>query len=105
LYTIAFFSTVLTLAGFEMLRKLSHSIGHTKKEMRVVFYADGQDTAKAVTDGLRSEGRAISSYSSVHIGSRLFIKIAVSAPENSADADALLTYLQKQPGIETESVE
>lgn len=105
LYTIAFFSTLLTLAGFEMLRKLSHSIGHTKKEMRVVFYADDPETAKVVTEGLRSEGRSISAYSSVHIGSRLFIKIAVSAPENSADADALLTYLQKQPGIETESVE
>ena len=105
LYTIAFFSTLLTLAGFEMLRKLSHSIGHLKKEMRVVFYADDQDTAKFVTDGLCSEGRSINSYSSVHIGNRLCIKIALSTPENFADPGVLLTYLQKQPGIETESVE
>lgn len=105
LYMIAFFSTLLTLAGFEMLRKLSHNIGHLKKEMRVVFYADDQDKAKAVTDGLCTEGRAISSYSSVHIGERLYIKIALSTRENTADAGTLLAYLQQQPGIETELVE
>ncbi len=105
LYPVAFFSTLLTLAGFEMLRKISHRIGHLKKEMRVVFYADDQDTAKFVSDGLCTNGRSILSYSSVHSGDRLYIKISLDTPERAIDAGALLSYLQKQPGIETESVE
>lgn len=105
MHIVALAATVLTLAGFEMLRKLSHRIGHLKKEMRVVFYADDQDTAKFVTDGLCTNGRSIMSYSSVHMGDRLYIKVSLDTPERAIDAGALLSYLQKQPGIETESVE
>ncbi len=105
MYGVAVSSTRLTLVGFEMLRKISHRIGHVKKEMHVVFYADDQDTAKFVTDGLCTEGRSINSYSSVHMGTRLYIKINIDTPERFLDAGTLLSYLQKQPGIEAESVD
>lgn len=105
LYLVGFFGTLLTLAGFEALRKISHTIGNVKKEMRIAFYADTLEAAKAVADGLQAEGRAIISYSSVRAGDRHYVKISLDTPERSVNASALLAFLHEAPGVETELVE
>jgi len=105
LYLVGFFGTLLTLAGFEVLRKVSHTIGNVKKEMRIAFYADTLEAAKAVADDLQAQGRAVISYSSVRAGDRHYVKISLDTPERSVNANALLAYLHEAPGVETELVE
>lgn len=105
LYFIAGFGTLLTLAGFELLRQLSHNIGHLKQELRVVFTAGDAAEAKTVVDTLRAAGRAVTSYSAVRSADRLKITVALAAPKRSVDAGALLDELQRKPGIEVECVE
>ncbi len=105
LYVIAFFSTLLTLAGFEMLRQLSHGIGNVQKEMRIAFYADTQDAAKAAVDALMTDGRGILSYSSVRAGDRYFVKVAVLLPERAVNVSGLLTAMHERAGVDLESVE
>ena len=105
LYFIAGFGTLLTLAGFELLRQLSHNIGHLKQELRVVFTAGDAAEAKTVVDTLRAAGRAVTSYSAVRSADRLKITVALAVPERSVDAGALLDELQRKPGIEVECVE
>ena len=105
MYLIGFFSTLLTLAGFEMLRQLSHRIGHLKREMRVVFFADAEQTAKNVTAGICSGGMTLIAYSSFHQDNRIKVKMTMGVPEHAADVGTILDYLQKTPGVEAESVE
>ena len=105
LYFIAGFGTLLTLAGFELLRQLSHNIGHLKQELRVVFTAGDAAEAKTVVDTLRAAGRAVTSYSAVRSADRLKITVALAVPKRSVDAGALLDELQRKPGIEVECVE
>ena len=105
LYFIAGFGTLLTLAGFELLRQISHGIGHVKQELRVVFTAGDAESAKVVVDKLRTLGRAVKSYSAVRAADRLKITVALAVPERSVEAGDLLDELQRQPGIEVECVE
>lgn len=105
MYGVALVATLLTLAGFELLGRVSHKIGRVKRETLVVFYADDQKTAEFVTEWLSTEGRSITSYSSARVGDRLHIRLSIDTPEKTFNAGTVLSYLQKHPGIETESVD
>lgn len=105
LYLAAGFGTLLTLAGFELLRGLSHRIGHLKVELRIVFTAPNGTEAKAVMDSLRTEGRSVTSYTAMRAGDRIRVTAALTIPERSVDVGALLDDLQQRPGIEVENVE
>ena len=105
MYLIGFLSTLLTLAGFEMLRHISHRIGHLKREMRVVFFADTEQTAKNVATGICSGDMTLFAYSSFHQENRIKVKMTMGVPEHAADVRSILDYLQNTPGVEAESVE
>ncbi len=105
LYGMALATTLLTLAGFELLGRVSRRMGRVKRETLVVFYADSQATAEVVTEELSREGRSITSYSSARVGDRLHIRLSIDTPERTFNAGKVLAYLQKHPGVETESVD
>ena len=105
LYTIATFSTVLIIAGFELLRWVSRKIGHMKREVELSFITTDSDSAFDVCKRLKKEGHTMSAYSSSRaLDGRVRVKLMLDSPERISDPEKIFELFGKIKDAELEEV-
>ena len=103
---VAGVGTVLTLAGFELLRHISHKIGHIKRQIEIVFITTDSASARAVAERLKSEKYDMRSYNSSRaLDGRIRVRLAIEAPENLSDPARLYEFFGELPDTELETIE
>ncbi|NLB69393.1 MAG: MgtC/SapB family protein [Lentisphaerae bacterium] len=104
LYLAAVATTLFVLVGLEILIILSRVIGYQKKEMHAVFTAADEAVRDIALDGLRAQGKTITSYSTESYQNLKLVEIDFDVPEHEAKADKILCFLNSIEGIKARSV-
>ena len=105
LYIAAGIATGLVLLGLEAGRLADRHIGRARREVRVVFLSQDDDSTSQALEALRKAGAHLSSYSSAPHDSGVRIHLLLEATTSVAQPERLLPLLSAIPGVNPETVE
>ena len=106
LYWIAAFGTVLTLIGFESLRRISHKIGHLKYRFEVSFLVVDNALAHEAKERLKTAGFEMKTYASSRaLDGRIRVRLTLEVPEKMAEAERIYNVFADFPAAELENIE
>lgn len=105
LYVVPCVATALVLLGLEAGRLADRHISRARREVRVVFLSqDDESTARAL-EALRTAGASLSSYSSAPHDSGVRVHLLLEATAALAQPERIIPMLSAIPGIRPETVE
>ena len=106
MYALAGAGAILTLAGLELLRRISHRIGNLKRQMEVTYITNDSNSARDVADKLKTEGYDLKSYASSRaLDGRVRVRLALEIPDHLSAPSRVFDFFKDTPDAELEGIE
>lgn len=104
-YLLASIATVITLAGFEILRIVSHKICRLKHELDFVLDSDDEKNVTGVLEEFRKQDIEVVKYRLFNYDEGYRVELTLAIPESPRTRDNMYKYLNDHPQIKLVSMQ